>query len=68
MMLFGSNPHGVGKMADMYRFPAVGKDHATIQDTGKAGGSIPAEAIAGKKIVGGIDEENKKSEIRNKEV
>ena len=65
-MLFGSNLHGVGKMVGMYRFPAVGKDHATVQDTGKAGGSIPAEAIVGKKIVGDIDEENKKSEIRNK--
>jgi hypothetical protein len=59
MMLFGSNLHGVGKMADMYKFPAIGKEHARAQDTGKAGGSIPAEVIVGNKIAGGIDEKNK---------
>jgi hypothetical protein len=55
MMLFGSNLHGVGKMADIYRFPVIGKEPATIQDIGKAGGYIPAEAIVGNKIVGDIE-------------
>jgi hypothetical protein len=59
MTLFGSNPNGVGKMDDMLRSPAIGKEPAIIPCGYKAGGPITAEAIAGKKVVGDIDETNK---------
>jgi hypothetical protein len=45
-------------MVYMFRSPAIGKEHASIQGGYKADGSIPAEVIAGKKVAGGI--ENKK--------
>jgi len=54
----------LGKWAAMLRSPVIGKDPAINPGGYKAGGPITAGAIAGKKVVGDTEEENKKSGMR----